>query len=75
MLDLDHFKTINDTYGHATGDMVLRQFADILKEIVRETDVAGRLGGDENSIDDLMARADKALYRAKKEGRDRAVAG
>ena len=75
MLDLDHFKTINDTYGHATGDMVLRQFADILKEIVQETDVAGRLGGDENSIDDLMARADKALYRAKKEGRDRAVAG
>ncbi len=125
MLDLDHFKSVNDTYGHAAGDEVLRHFVDIIRANVREADVSGRLGGeefalllpettldaaipvverilnhvrqsaistgdgevrytasagfvqisDENSIDDLMARADKALYRAKKEGRDRAVKG
>ncbi|MFP4159835.1 MAG: PAS domain S-box protein [Desulfobacterales bacterium] len=126
MLDLDHFKRINDTFGHASGDMALCSFAGMISETIRETDVAGRLGGeefalllpettlddamlltqrilsevrknivstdagdikfttsigvarlrqDDTHIDQVMARADAALYRAKKNGRDRAVAG
>ncbi|PWI33835.1 hypothetical protein DI392_06435 [Vibrio albus] len=47
MLDLDHFKSINDTYGHRTGDDVLKQVANILHDEVRKVDVAGRLGGEE----------------------------
>ena len=45
--DLDHFKKINDTFGHATGDQVLRVFADTLSRILRSTDMAARLGGEE----------------------------
>ncbi|SDB32111.1 PAS domain S-box-containing protein/diguanylate cyclase (GGDEF) domain-containing protein [Desulfonatronum thiosulfatophilum] len=50
MLDLDHFKTINDTHGHAGGDEVLRYFAMLLQETVRETDLPGRLGGEEFAV-------------------------
>lgn len=46
-IDLDHFKSINDTLGHAAGDAALELVADTLKSIVRESDYAGRLGGDE----------------------------
>ncbi len=45
--DLDKFKAINDTYGHATGDAALRVFADALRRSVRDADVTARLGGDE----------------------------
>jgi diguanylate cyclase (GGDEF)-like protein len=45
--DLDKFKAINDTYGHAAGDAALRLFADALRHAMRETDVAARMGGDE----------------------------
>jgi diguanylate cyclase (GGDEF)-like protein len=45
--DLDDFKQINDRYGHETGDLVLAQFAEILRQQTRETDIAVRLGGDE----------------------------
>lgn len=47
MLDIDHFKTINDTYGHATGDEVLREFAARVGEQTREVDVFARYGGEE----------------------------
>jgi diguanylate cyclase (GGDEF)-like protein len=49
-LDLDHFKTINDTYGHAGGDQLLIHFANLLKNELRETDTAGRLGGEEFAV-------------------------
>jgi diguanylate cyclase (GGDEF)-like protein len=47
MADLDDFKDVNDRYGHPTGDVVLREFADVLRETLREADVAGRWGGEE----------------------------
>lgn len=47
MLDLDHFKRVNDEYGHHTGDEVLRQVAEIFHNLIRETDIAGRYGGEE----------------------------
>jgi diguanylate cyclase (GGDEF)-like protein len=48
--DLDHFKRINDTHGHETGDRCLQIFADILKEACRDTDIACRAGGEEFSL-------------------------
>lgn len=56
IIDLDHFKNINDTYGHAAGDKVLRQFADITKEVLRDGDLLGRQGGEEFAI--LLPHAD-----------------
>jgi diguanylate cyclase (GGDEF)-like protein len=50
MMDIDHFKSINDSYGHQTGDRVLRLVADVLRATVRSADVAGRFGGEEFMI-------------------------
>jgi diguanylate cyclase (GGDEF)-like protein len=47
LADLDGFKDVNDVYGHAVGDEVLRVFAEVLRETLRESDVAGRWGGEE----------------------------
>ncbi|KFN50657.1 GGDEF domain-containing protein [Arenimonas composti] len=118
MVDLDHFKQINDTHGHAVGDAVLVAFANLLRERTREVDVVARYGGEEfvvicrhphegtceglaqklrkairecdfphvghltasfgvaalrpgEDAASLFARADGALYRAKRGGRDR----
>jgi len=50
MCDLDNFKLINDTYGHAVGDLVLRHFAHILHDELRKSDYAGRVGGEEFAV-------------------------
>ena len=47
VLDLDHFKTVNDTHGHVVGDRVLAAVADVLRRVVRAHDLVGRLGGEE----------------------------
>lgn len=124
-IDLDHFKAINDDYGHEAGDVVLRTVAHCLAGQLRGSDVLGRIGGEEfsaflsdtsiegaamlaeklrsavqsldlamigarkpvisasigvagqrkgdHSIADILRRADKAMYRAKNEGRNRVV--
>ncbi len=122
LIDLDHFKAINDQYGHPAGDAVLRLFADVVNSVTRRSDIVGRLGGEEfalllpstdaaeamefserlhaaiekavlkhdhalihytasiglassrsdadDDIDELLARADLALYQAKRNGRN-----
>lgn len=123
LFDLDHFKAINDTYGHPQGDIALRRFAELLSEASRDDDTPARIGGEEFALimhgataadasafavrfaatlradgerDDgnppvtvsigvaelstqtassemLLVEADRALYEAKRTGRDRVV--
>jgi len=125
MFDIDHFKKFNDTYGHQTGDVVLKTLGSLITELIRDSDLAARYGGEEFSVilyhtvkedafiiaerirktveeyafksDDLVLNvtisigvvshdhpdvqdaktfiecADKALYKAKEEGRNRVV--
>lgn len=47
MLDIDHFKTVNDTYGHAVGDLVIKSIATLLRQRLRKSDLIGRYGGEE----------------------------
>lgn len=63
-LDLDGFKALNDSYGHAAGDAVLRQVGLILTDSVRESDVVGRLGGDEFGVILNRATAEEAHVKA-----------
>ncbi len=120
-LDIDHFKNVNDTYGHNIGDNALKAFANAVKFMLREGDLFGRTGGEEFSViimdsdknnsyivaekirtevekiicdiheihitvsigiaflqaddtlEDIMIRADKCLYRAKENGRNQVV--
>lgn len=118
MVDVDHFKRVNDTYGHDAGDAVLKELAAVLREQSRLSDLPARWGGEEfalvlsdtdmaragvvaervrqavaerafpiagsqtvsigvagfcGEVVGMIARADEALYRAKREGRNRAV--
>ena len=122
MMDIDHFKVINDENGHATGDQALVSFASFVQGFLRERDLFGRIGGEEfavlfvsapeaaletaervrervksvslsaeqspvrftvsigvaplageDDLGNLIQRADEALYRAKRDGRDRVV--
>ncbi|OHU87739.1 MULTISPECIES: sensor domain-containing diguanylate cyclase [Pseudoalteromonas] len=50
MFDIDHFKTVNDEYGHSGGDEAIRHISDLLKKTLRETDTAGRYGGEEFAV-------------------------
>lgn len=63
-VDLDGFKSLNDAYGHAAGDAVLRHVGRFLLDSVRESDVVGRLGGDEFGIILNRANADEARAKA-----------
>ncbi|WP_339547936.1 GGDEF domain-containing protein [Pseudomonas sp. RA_35y_Pfl2_P32] len=123
LIDLDHFKRINDLHGHAAGDQVLQAFAGVATACLREGDVLARYGGEEfvlllpdcnperltsccerlrlaftevqliglnvpdlslsagmtllavgDDLDDALQRADQALYRAKRDGRNRCAA-
>jgi len=62
-IDVNHLKTINDSYGHAAGDAALMQVSRTLVEQVRNTDVVARLGGDEFGV--LMVQADRAVAEGK----------
>ena len=63
MLDLDHFKAVNDQYGHATGDRVLRSLSRMLMQRLRSTDVVGRYGGEEFAVILTGANAEEAAKR------------
>lgn len=58
IMDMDHFKSVNDTYGHDVGDMVLKQLAEMISRAARSTDLAARFGGEEFVI--LMPETDPA---------------
>ncbi len=120
MIDADHFKEVNDRFGHQVGDSVLVEIAELIRQGIRKTDYAGRWGGEEfliicpettnqgamelaeklrkqieqwafeqvghktcsfgvatldkeDSIEIMLSRADKALYKAKEMGRNRVV--
>lgn len=64
-IDLDGFKQLNDNFGHAAGDAVLRHVGRLLVESVRESDIVGRLGGDEFGIILNRAPADEARAKAR----------
>lgn len=70
LLDLDHFKSVNDTWGHAAGDAVLEATADAMREVCRDIDLPGRIGGEElalllpeTDLDGAAALADRLRER------------
>ncbi len=58
MLDIDHFKKVNDTYGHLTGDIVLKEVSGLLRRAIRDSDLGCRYGGEELSV--ILPEGDKA---------------
>ena len=59
LIDVDYFKSVNDTYGHAVGDRVLKRVAEILRAIFRSVDILCRIGGDEFAV--VMTRVDSSM--------------
>lgn len=66
MLDLDHFKNVNDTYGHHTGDALLREFARQLRRMFRHSDVLGRIGGEEFCVLLLESGPEQSMETAER---------
>ncbi len=66
MLDIDHFKNVNDTYGHAAGDAALKSFAATCAESVRSTDIIGRIGGEEFVVIMPETKSEKAFEVAQR---------
>ena len=66
MFDIDHFKNVNDEHGHSGGDEALRHVADLLRKTLRETDLAGRYGGEEFAITLLDTDYDGAVIFAER---------
>jgi diguanylate cyclase (GGDEF)-like protein len=66
MFDIDHFKSINDTYGHPAGDKVLKDVSDILKKCIRNSDIAGRYGGEEFGVILIDADRESAFFVAER---------
>ena len=66
LIDLDHFKSINDRFGHALGDRVLEIFSDAARKSVRASDLIGRLGGEEFAVVLIDAGKDKSLVVAER---------
>lgn len=66
MLDVDHFKAVNDTYGHQAGDTVLKQVAELLKENLRNVDSAGRYGGEEFLVILAESGVDETIQAAER---------
>ena len=62
-VDLDNFKDINDNFGHAAGDAVLRHVSNLLEQNIRTSDAIGRLGGDEFGVILAQANADQAIQK------------
>lgn len=73
MLDLDHFKAVNDTHGHGAGDAVLREAARALRSVCRDVDLAARLGGEELAL--LLPETDAAGARVVAERARERIAG
>jgi diguanylate cyclase (GGDEF)-like protein len=66
MIDMDHFKAVNDKHGHDAGDALIVGFANALRKVVRQTDVLARLGGDEFCIIYSYAPLEKATVLAER---------
>lgn len=70
MLDIDHFKKVNDKYGHLAGDQVLRTVADTIRKTIRQTDFPGRVGGEEFAVmlpDTSIGSAQQLAERLRKQ--------
>lgn len=68
VLDIDYFKSINDNYGHQTGDYVIQKIAEIIQQHIRSTDLAARIGGEEYAVllgDTDSHGAEKVAYKVK----------
>ena len=63
MLDLDKFKNINDTYGHAVGDEILKQFTNLISNHLHKDDIFGRLGGEEFAIIIINNNEDEVISK------------